>query len=148
MLSRSRECWRRVTTFVHPFSLSPGIRTKTFEDTRGLFHSATWQSTVHIVAVRMSQRHAFIAYNYLYYIVSFFLRLFPFALLSHHDCSWRTPGCPRYFRIAYLYSRRDCQSWVLIGTADVRVRGHTPKNVDGKIVLYVKCVRCVVSTLW
>jgi len=144
MLSRSRECWRQVTIFAYPFSLSPCIRT---EDTRGLFHDATRQSTVHIVVVRMSQRHAFVAYNCSCYIVSFFLRLSPFALLSHHDCCWRTPGCPRYFRTAYLYTRRDCQSWVLIDAAEFGSEDTPRRMSGGKIVLYVRYVRRVVSII-
>lgn len=60
---------------------------------RGLFYDADRRRRV---VVRMSQRHAFIAYNCSHHAL---FRLSPPcpSRFCHHSCSWRTPGCPCIF---------------------------------------------------
>ena len=62
-------------------------------------------AVVVVVVVRMSQRHAFVAYNCSQLrIVSFFSSL-SLVLFCHRGCSWRTPGCPYDIFVSSIYIR-------------------------------------------
>lgn len=78
MLSRSRECWRQVTAFVCPFSLSSMVSRIQTEGARPFpRRDAVTASLSLCVVVRMSQRHAFVAYNCSHYALFRFSSPYP-----------------------------------------------------------------------
>lgn len=75
MLSRLRERWRQVTAFVRPFSLSSTAFSRIQTDRRTARDGG--DGAVVVVVVRMSQRHAFVAYNYSHYALFRFSPPYP-----------------------------------------------------------------------
>lgn len=97
MLSRSKECWRQVTVFFLFHPQSSRIRT---EDAWPLpqRRSMSLPRRRCCIVLRMSQRHAFVAYNCSHRALFRFSPPCPsLAFLCHRGCSWRTPGCPGIF---------------------------------------------------
>lgn len=128
MLSRSRECWRQVTAFVCFFLFYPNRRRAAFSTAR-----CGDCAVVVVVVVRMSQRHAFVAYNCshcaLFRFSSSYTSRFSVIVVAVGE---RLPARDIFVSSIYIRERKLPVRVPVLVDAEVRVRGHTPENVDSE----------------
>lgn len=131
MLSRSRECWRQVTIFVCPFSLSStvsrirteGARTRRDAVTASLSSSLSFEchNDTHSSHIIARTTHCFV-----------FLLPIPRAFLSS-SLQLENAWLPVIFSYhLFIYARRLPVCPGARRCREVWVRGHTPKNVGRK----------------